>query len=253
MAGGAVFGIPVARGPREQVVAAILGLARGPRPGYVVFADTNVMMEAAERPGFHKIVAEAALVVADGTPVWMEARRGATDVGRHPGPDVVPLLLDQAAAQGLTVGFLGLDADRQARLKANVQQRWPRLQVALTLDPGHGEAARLVTPELRQAIAASAPDLLFVGLGCPKQETVMALLAPTSSSLMLGVGQALDVLAGSVARAPRWMSRVGLEWLFRLGRQPRRLAGRYARAARFPLAVRAWTRRSRLRRARPRP
>jgi len=152
--------------------------------------------------------------------------RGATRVY---GPDLTPIVLGAAEQAGVPVGFYGASPHVLAKLLAVVRRRFPRLQAPYAYAPPF----RPVTPEEDEAIVRAIHDsgarILFVGLSTPKQEYWMAAHRGRVPAVMLGVGAAFDFLAGVKPQASRWMQGAGLEWLFRLITEPRRLWRRYLR------------------------
>jgi N-acetylglucosaminyldiphosphoundecaprenol N-acetyl-beta-D-mannosaminyltransferase len=159
--------------------------------------------------------------------VWMMRRLGFPQQERVYGPDLTLRILEAAAQEGIPVGFYGSTPQTLERLLENLRRRFPALQVAYRCSPPF----RPLTPEEDDAVVremnASGTRVLFVGLGCPKQERWMAAHKGRVQAVMMGVGAAFDFLAGLKPQAPRWMQRAGLEWLFRLLSEPRRLWRRY--------------------------
>ena len=196
---------------------------------YVCCANTHLVTASQSDLGLRKALNGAGMVTPDGMPlVWLSRWQGHPQVGRVYGPD----LLLAACAEGLPRGwrhyFYGGGPGVAELLAQKLSARFPGLQVAGTLSP----AFRALSPAEDQAdvetINAARADLLWVGLGAPKQELWMsAHLGRISAPVMLGVGAAFDFHAGLKRQAPGWMQRSGLEWLFRLASEPRRLAGRY--------------------------
>jgi N-acetylglucosaminyldiphosphoundecaprenol N-acetyl-beta-D-mannosaminyltransferase len=193
-----------------------------PNVDHVVLASENVRMRAA--------YSRASLSLVDGMPVvWAARLFGVTLPERVAGSDLVPALLELAAERAWRVYFLGGAPGVAETARDKLRERLPTLQVV-------GVDSRRVDvdepAERRQealgTIRAANPHLVFVELGAPKQEIwidqVGEALRP---AVLLGVGASLDFVAGAVPRAPRWMSRAGLEWLFRFSREPRRLWRRY--------------------------
>ncbi len=170
------------------------------------------------------------LWLADGAPI---ARRGRRLSGaawpRVTGADLLPALLEQCARTGATVGFFGGQAEMHDALRAQLTVRYPGLRIAGTWAPERAE----VTDDVRSAVlaaevAAAGVDVLVVGLGKPRQELwIDRHGAATGARVLLAFGAAADFLAGSVRRAPKFMQDNGIEWLYRLGVEPRRLARRY--------------------------
>jgi N-acetylglucosaminyldiphosphoundecaprenol N-acetyl-beta-D-mannosaminyltransferase len=178
-------------------------------------------------PGFRRIFNESWLTTPDGMPVvWM----GPPGVERVYGPDLMLAVCDAGRASGLRHYFYGGNPGVADELGARLCARFPGLQVAGAFTPPFRDPDDLEMERLRSEIARSRPDIMWVGLGTPKQERFMAGPGRTlDTALLVGVGAAFDFLSGRVRQAPRWMQRTGLEWLFRLGSEPRRLGPRYLR------------------------
>jgi N-acetylglucosaminyldiphosphoundecaprenol N-acetyl-beta-D-mannosaminyltransferase len=170
----------------------------------------------------------ADLVTPDGMPlVWGLRLLGIRTAARVYGPDLTPHLLEAAAREGIPVGFYGAtDAVLEKLLRA-VGSRYPSLRVAYAWAPPFRALTREEDRAATTLINDSGARILFVGLSTPKQERWMAAHRGRVEAVMLGVGAAFDFLAGTKRQAPRWMMRAGLEWLFRLASEPRRLARRY--------------------------
>jgi N-acetylglucosaminyldiphosphoundecaprenol N-acetyl-beta-D-mannosaminyltransferase len=170
------------------------------------------------------LVARSQIVSADGQAVvWASRLLGHALPERVAGIDLMHALLDLAERKGYTVYFLGAQHDVLERAVARLQERFPRLRIAGYAD-GYftDDEASSVLAEIRTA----APDMLFVGMSSPRKEQIVhseQLAVPFA----MGVGGSIDIVAGVVARAPRWAQRAGLEWSFRLAQDPRRLARRY--------------------------
>lgn len=191
-------------------------------------ANVHMTMEAHDSAAFRRVVNQADLVCPDGMPlVWLLRRRGRPGQGRVYGPNLTLHVCAAAEAKGLPVGFYGGSRIALERMVARLRARFPGLRIAYTESPPF----RPVTPEADQrivaALNASGVHILFVGLGCPKQEWWMAEHRSRVRAVMLGVGAAFDFLSELKPQAPVWMQRMGLEWLFRLGVEPRRLWRRY--------------------------
>lgn len=192
----------------------------------VVIANVHVLMMARDNPDYRPAVNGADLVVPDGMPlVWALRQRGLA-AERVVGADLTIRLCAMAAEHRMPVFFYGSTPDVLARLAGELRQRWPDLRVETYSPP-----FRPLTPEEDAAIVerinASRAGLVFVGLGAPKQEQWMAAHRGRIRGAMLGIGAAFDFLAGNKRRAPGWMQQAGLEWLFRLAAEPRRLWRRY--------------------------
>lgn len=196
---------------------------------YVCITNVHVTMESYDSADYRALVNAADLVTPDGMPlVWALRLFGARDATQVRGPTLIQHLLEQAAAAGVAVGFYGGTPEVLSLLLEVCRERYPALHVAYA----HAPPFRPLTEEEDAAIVReinhSGVRILFVGLGCPKQERWMAAHRGAVNGVMLGVGAAFDFLAGVKREAPIWMQRAGLEWCFRLASEPRRLWRRYA-------------------------
>lgn len=208
--------------------AQILAWARSAQSRYVVVATVNNVMEGVDDPAYQRLVNDADLVTPDGMPlVWGLRRLGIPSATRVYGPDLTPVVLQHAAEAQIPVGFYGATPETLKALHRAALTLAPRLSIAYSYAPPF----RLLTPEedraVVDAITRSGCRILFIGLNSPKQDLWMAAHRGRIPAVMLGVGAAFDFLAGSKPQAPRWMMRAGLEWLFRLATEPRRLWKRY--------------------------
>ncbi|WP_200800349.1 WecB/TagA/CpsF family glycosyltransferase [Jatrophihabitans endophyticus] len=202
------------------------------RRAYVCVSDTNGLVNAAADPELLSVYNGSGMTLPDGMPlVWAGKRAGFSDMTRVCGPDLLPETLRQAVDRGHDSFFYGgapgVAEEMVQRLRADI----PGLRVAGTASPPY----RPMTPdEVAADIAAineSGAALVWVGLGAPKQEKWMAdHIHLFDRAVVIGVGAAFDMHAGRVRRAPLWAQRHGVEWLFRLAQEPRRLWRRYARA-----------------------
>jgi N-acetylglucosaminyldiphosphoundecaprenol N-acetyl-beta-D-mannosaminyltransferase len=197
--------------------------------GMTCVANVHMVMEAWDDPEFRAIVNDSELVTSDGVPlVWALRALGAHGASRVYGPTLLPFVCEHAARQGVPVGFYGGSPDVMDALTGHLAQRYRRLAIAFTHCPPFDDAPPAVDEEIVSAIEESGARVLFVGLGCPKQERWMAAHREHLSCALVGVGAAFDFAAGVKAQAPAWMQSAGLEWLFRLACEPRRLWRRYA-------------------------
>jgi N-acetylglucosaminyldiphosphoundecaprenol N-acetyl-beta-D-mannosaminyltransferase len=206
---------------------------------YVVTPNVDHAVLFQEHAGLRQAYAEASLVLADGAPVVLASRLlGRPLPERVAGSDLVPKVFDAAAAGSdargrLKVYLLGGMPGVAERAATNIESKWPHIEVVGTDSPPLGfERDSEQNAELLAEIAAAQPDLLLVGLGAPKQELwVHAHRESIAAPVALCIGATIDFLAGERKRAPTWMRRCGVEWLYRLLSEPRRLGRRYARDA----------------------
>jgi N-acetylglucosaminyldiphosphoundecaprenol N-acetyl-beta-D-mannosaminyltransferase len=224
-----ILGIGVDATSYEDATAQVMEWARAGESRYVCLGVVASVMEARESAAYRSALEDADLVTADGMPlVWMLRGLGA-QAGRVYGPDLTLAVLRAAQEKGVAVGFYGSSEEVIARLKANLQWRFPRLRVVHWEAPPFRELSAVEDLAAVGAINASGARILFVGLGGSKQDLWMAAHRGKIPAVMLGVGAAFDFLAGTKAQAPKWMQRSGLEWAFRLATEPQRLWRRYLR------------------------
>ena len=225
-----VLGMRVDGTSYSDATRRILDWARRGESRYVCAANVHMTMEAYDAPDFRSIVNAADLVTPDGVPlVWMLRRLGLPDQTRVYGPDLMLAVCEAATRDGVPLGLYGGERGHLETLTGRLKNRYPNILVVHESSPPF----RPLTPAEDEAeverINASGARVLFVGLGCPKQERWMAAHRDRVHAVMLGVGAAFAMHAGILRQAPAAMQRMGLEWLFRLLVEPRRLFRRYAR------------------------
>ena len=229
----AVLGIPLARIDYERAMDWIDAMVASRGRGYVCVAATHLVMTSQEDPELRDAVLRADLVVPDGQPlVWAMNALGAALRSRVYGPTLMARYCERSARTGARAYLYGGRRDEGAlgQLEMNLRRRYPELQIvggqsAPFRVPGDEEAERIAGE-----INACGADVVWVGLGMPLQEKWMAAMRDRlDAPVLVGVGAAFDFHAGLVRQAPPWMQSQGLEWLFRLSQEPRRLWRRYAR------------------------
>jgi len=214
----------------DEAVDSIIGLAVARKRATVVTPNVDHVMRWRRDPEFRRCYEEADLVLADGMPLlWASRVLGDRIIEKVSGSDLLPRLCEAAAERGLSVYFLGGLPGAAERCAERLVARFPRLRVAGVGCPPRGfEHDPEANAGVIRAIVEAGPDLLFVGLGTPKQELwIRRHREEIAVPVTLGVGAAIDFAAGMVKRAPRWMQRLGLEWCYRLVKEPRRLWRRY--------------------------
>jgi N-acetylglucosaminyldiphosphoundecaprenol N-acetyl-beta-D-mannosaminyltransferase len=196
---------------------------------YVCCCTVHMVMESRRSSSVRRVLNQAGMVTPDGMPlVWLLKSAGHTRAARVYGPDLMALALDRSRAQPRTHFFFGGSPGVAQQLKVAMERRFPGLQVVGTLSPPMGSVEQLATNDVADIINAAKPDFVWVGVGCPKQERWMAeMRSRLTAPILVGVGAAFDFHSGKVSQAPRWMMGLGLEWLYRLAREPRRLWRRY--------------------------
>jgi N-acetylglucosaminyldiphosphoundecaprenol N-acetyl-beta-D-mannosaminyltransferase len=227
-----ILGIPLAISDYEQVLDWMDAMIAADARGYLTAAAVNLVMSAREEPETLAAVLGATLAVPDGQPlVWALHALGHARATRVYGPDLMAKFCARAAGEGTPIYLYGgRSAFARKLLEHRLNERFPGLRIV----GGSSPPFRTLTPaederEL-EMINSSGAAVVWVGTGQPRQEKWMhEMRARLSPSLLVGVGAAFDFHAGLVRQAPPWMQRNGLEWTYRLWREPRRLWRRYAR------------------------
>jgi N-acetylglucosaminyldiphosphoundecaprenol N-acetyl-beta-D-mannosaminyltransferase len=196
---------------------------------YVCVTGVHGIMESKRDPGLRDVHNRSGLTTPDGMPlVWAGRAAGAHQMERVYGPDLMLAFCELASVRGFSSFFYGGRPGVADRLAQRLQHLYPRLKVAGAFSPPFRQPSADEDENFVQLINAARPDLVWVGLGTPKQELWIAARAATlDASVLVGVGAAFDIHAGLSAQAPRWTQRSGLEWAFRLAHESRRLWKRY--------------------------
>ncbi|MCG8449109.1 MAG: WecB/TagA/CpsF family glycosyltransferase [Pirellulales bacterium] len=233
-----LFGMSIDVIDMNLAVQTVIGWCKGPRDEgcrYVVTPNVDHAVMYQTNFALREAYAGASLVLADGAPVVLASRflRKALPE-RVAGSDLVPALFDAvsknaAAPKSLRVFLLGAGPGVADRAAERIHRRWSGVEVVGTLSPPKGfEHDEEANQQILRALADCQPDLVLVGLGAPKQELWVSRHAnQIQAKAALCIGATIDFLAGEKSRAPRWMQRLGLEWLHRMATEPSRLAKRY--------------------------
>ncbi|MCA1590719.1 MAG: WecB/TagA/CpsF family glycosyltransferase, partial [Acidobacteria bacterium] len=212
----------------QKAIAKVDQLIRTGQGGYVCLATVHMVMESVDSEEFAAKVNGADMIVPDGMPiVWMQKFQGNRHAKRIRGNDLMIGLCSHAEKNGYKVGFYGGKQEVIDSILKRAEHDFPQLSIAYAYSPPFrpltaGERERVIG-EIRDA----DPHILFVGLGCPKQENWMAENRGRLRAVMLGIGASFDFFAGNLEESPPWVARLGLEWLFRLWQEPKRLWRRY--------------------------
>lgn len=225
-----VLGMRVDATSYEDASRRVVRWAQQGRSAYVCVASVHMVMEAFDSRVFQRVVNGAALVTPDGRPlVWALKSLKVKGASQVRGTDLTTRVVEQAAREGVPIGLYGGTPELLESFVRVLEARFPGVKVVCRIAPPF----RPLTPEedesVTQQIVASGARILFVGIGCPKQENWMAAHKERIPAVMLGVGAAFDFHTGRVRQAPRWMQSAGLEWVYRLAMDPRRLWKRYAK------------------------
>ncbi len=223
-----ILGVNVVPTTYEEVIEKTLRWARNGDSRALVFANVHVIMEAFDDPSFREQLNAADVVAADGVPlVWVLRLLGFKRATRVYGPDCTVQALRAAAEAKIPVGFYGGSQKVLEAIQVEAKRQFPELDISVAISPPFRPLTQQENDGFLKQIAESKARFLFVGLGCPKQERWMMENYRKLPVVIFAVGAAFDFIAGSKAQAPRWMMRLGLEWLFRLATEPRRLLRRY--------------------------
>ncbi|WP_299794745.1 WecB/TagA/CpsF family glycosyltransferase [Ramlibacter sp.] len=194
-----------------------------------VFAcNVHSIVTATQDEVHHEALSRADMVTPDGAPVaWSLRAFTHMPQMRIDGPTLMWRLCEQAASAGTPIFLFGSTDETLAKLVARLRREWPNLRIAGTMSPPFRAMTVQEDEEIIRQINASGAKMLFVGMGCPKQEKWIDAHRGKIGCVMLGVGAAFDYHAGTIKRAPDWVRQAGMEWLFRLAAEPRRLWRRY--------------------------
>ncbi|HEY8648528.1 MAG TPA: WecB/TagA/CpsF family glycosyltransferase [Candidatus Limnocylindria bacterium] len=199
------------------------------RSHQIVTVNTDFVRLAQEDPGFRAVLNRADLAVADGMPiVWLSRLQGDPLPTRVAGIELVEESCRLAAREGVGVFLLGAGPGVAEAASRELAIRHPGLRIAGVLSPSFGDWSGEEEDRIVDVIRAAGRCVLFVAFGAPRQDRFIAAhLAEITTPIAIGVGCTFDIIIGAKRRAPAWMRRSGLEWLWRLAQEPRRLAGRY--------------------------
>jgi N-acetylglucosaminyldiphosphoundecaprenol N-acetyl-beta-D-mannosaminyltransferase len=224
-----LFGIRVDVGSMDDAVRRICDHAERRQGGLVCVANVDMLTRAKRTPRLASLMQGAVAVVTDGMPLVWALRRlqQRANASRVYGPGLVLAVCEAAARRGQSVFLYGGTPEELALMQASLLQRAPGLQIAGAVSPPMLPAEPGFDAATVEHINASGASVVFVGLGCPKQEFWMDTHQQRLQPVSIGVGLAFALIAGTKSQAPRWMREHGLEWLYRLGQEPGRLWKRY--------------------------
>jgi len=221
-------GTPVTAMTLEKQVKVLLDWAESFSSRVVCLANVHMLMESRWDRDFQKVLQDADLVTPDGMPlVWMMKALGIKEQDRVAGMDLFLKTCRQAADQGIPIYLLGSTEGVLESMQAKLGKDFPTLKLAGVESPPFRPLTAAEDAELIERINQSRAGVTFVSFGCPKQERWMAAHKGKVHSVMVGVGAVFDVYAGVKKHAPKWLRQLGLEWLYRLVQEPRRLWKRY--------------------------
>lgn len=223
-----ILGMQVHRISFQQALEIIVEAAKKRLGHYVCIANVHMCFETRKNPAFKKIINHSLLTLSDGRPlVWAQKLQGHPHVEQIRGPDLSLAICEEAQRQNLSIGFYGGKPSTLEKMVQRLTALYPRLKIGFQESPPFHPLTPDEKKQTIEAIKQSHIDILFVGLGCPKQETWMAEYQSEFTCIMIGIGAAFDYFSGEKKQAPKLLQTLGLEWLFRLIHEPTRLWKRY--------------------------
>jgi len=223
-----VLNSPVTALPFEKQIQTMVHWARNRESRTVCVANVHMLMEAYKNPAMADVLEKADIVTPDGMPlVWMMRKMGVRDQDRVAGMDILLASCKLAESQNVSVCFVGSMSSILDLMREKLERDFPNIKIASMEPLPFRPLAPAEDEALIQKINESGAGLVFVSLGCPKQEYWMAEHKDRIQAVMIGVGAVFPVYAGIHKRAPRQVRELGLEWLYRLIQEPRRLWHRY--------------------------
>jgi len=232
-----LYGINFSNLTKPEVLERIAELSRDGKKEFVVTPNVDHIVRLKKDADFQKVYESAALVLTDGMPVYFTSKLlGKPIKEKISGSDIFPDILKLASEKNLSIFLLGATEESGSKALKKLNRDFPQLEIAGRLSPPHGfEKDEAETENIVRKINETAPDLLFLFLGSPKQEIwIDRNIDRLEINIAFCFGAALDFYSGNIRRAPVWMQKTGLEWFWRLLREPRRLGKRYLVDDLFP-------------------
>ncbi len=225
-----ILGNPVTALSFEAQIKKILEWASSYQSKVVCVANVHMLMEAHWNAEFSSVLKNADIVTPDGMPlVWMMKLMGVREQNRVAGMDILLALCKSAPEQNISIFFLGSETTILQKMRSKLEREFPRLEIADMVSLPFRTLTAAEDEAIVKRINQSQANLVLVSLGCPKQEYWMHNHQNKVQAVMIGLGGVFPVLAGVHKRAPSWIQNLGLEWLYRLVQEPRRLWKRYTR------------------------
>ena len=214
---------------RKNFVETLFSLPKTPASATISLVGIPAVVSAIENPDIAKIYNSSTMSVIDGMPFVKKARKMGYECERCSGPDIMGMVFEESIKRGASHFFYGGKDDYTLqKLLNNIQKKYPEIKIAGSYSPPFRKLTKEEDISIVNKINSVAPDFLWVGIGAPKQELWMhEHKLSIKNTCMLGVGAAFDFLSGTLPKAPSWMENAGLEWLFRLIKEPKRLWRRY--------------------------
>lgn len=223
-----LINFPVSLGSFQSFIDNLIDFSYQKKSAMVCVANVHMFIESYKYKEFQKIIYNSNLVAPDGQPlVWALKWLYGIRQERVSGMDLLPALLAKMSKEGISAYFFGGTDIMLDNTRKYLRYKYPDLKIAGFHSPPFGQLNHTVNDKIFEKINSSYPAVVFVILGCPKQEKWMASMKGKINTVMVGIGGALPVMIKMQKRAPKWMQKYGLEWVFRLYQEPRRLFKRY--------------------------
>ena len=221
--------IPVNLGTYDEFINNIIQSAKEKKQGYACAANVHTLVESQRNKHLSKGIWHANYIAPDGKPLtWALKLIYGIKQDRIAGMDLLPSLVKAAADNKVPIYFYGGAADALEHAQKYMREHFPDLIIKGAYSPPFRELTNDEENDVVKRINSSRAELVFVILGCPKQENWMSDMSDRINAFMIGLGGALPVMIGMQKRAPVWMQKTGFEWLYRLSQEPKRLFKRYA-------------------------
>lgn len=223
-----ILDVPIANMDYRETVERIMEWGRNREHRYICVCNVHSTTSSAWMPKLRNALLRSDFNTADGVPlVWAQKLLGYGGATRVYGPTLMLHTLEKACEEGLRIAFYGGHPGRLAILMRNLRERFPKIKIVESISPPFHSLSDEEDGYYTRRLLESRADIIWVGLGCPKQEEWMLEHSSIIPGVMIGVGAAFDFHAGAVLQAPPVLQRAGLEWAYRLYREPRRLFMRY--------------------------
>ena len=226
-----VLGVEVDAIDMKQALAHITRLVQGEGKGYVCVAGVHGIMEAQRNQDLFQVYAGSEMTIPDGMPlVWVGHMQGHTSMKRVAGPDLMLEVFQNKRLSSITHFLYGGDDGVAEELRDRLRERFPWVKIVGTYTPPFRDLSDEESEQFIATVRSLKPEIIWVGISCPKQEVFMARYLPLlETKLMFGVGAAFDYHTGRIRDCAEWIKRAGLQWLHRLMQDPKRLWRRYLR------------------------
>lgn len=214
--------------PMKSVITLVERWAKRENAKLICVSNVHMCMEVFDKKNYRKIVNNSDLTVPDGRPIfWALKLLGQKDAQQIRGLDLTMNICSSANKNNIPLGFFGGNKTTQKKIIGHLKSNYPKLKILFSESPPFRKLTKSENVKYINKINNSGIKVLFVGLGCPKQEIWMAENKKNLKCTMIGVGAAFDFIAGNKTEASKWIQFIGMEWLFRLILEPKRLWGRY--------------------------